>query len=55
MEYNFFHSLLKTVLRGVLLIGPLAIHLVPATWLGLTLGGVLVLGFDKLKAVYTSL
>lgn len=55
MNYNFLHSFLKTIVRGLLLVGPMAIHFLPATWMSITLGGLLVLFFDWLKAFYATL
>jgi hypothetical protein len=54
-NYSFGQSVLKTLIRGVLLLGPIAIHFLPVGWMSMTLGGALVLIFDWLKAKYPSL
>ncbi len=54
-QYSFWKSFGKTVVRLAILAIPLLIHWLPATWLNLTVSGVLMLGFDWSKAKWTTL
>lgn len=55
MKYNFWHSVFKTIVRLFILGSPLLLALLPKTWMDLTLSGVLMLAFDKAKAIYLKL
>ncbi len=50
MEYNFFKSLFKTVIRLGLVAIPLIVAILPLEWQNLTLGGALMLLLDYLKS-----
>lgn len=52
-NYNFVHSIAKTLIRVALIALPLIIASLPVSVSSLTIGGVLMLGFDALKAKYS--
>ncbi len=53
-EYSFAKSFGKTVIRVCVLLIPIAMTWLPAEWMNITLGGVLMMIFDWLKAKYAS-
>jgi len=55
LKYNWVHGILKLVVKGGVLLIPLAMNFIPETWLQLTVGGVLYLLVDYLQKLYTSL
>lgn len=55
MQYNFWHSVLKTLVRLSIILIPVAMTWLPKEWMNITLGGGLMLSFDWLKAKFASL
>jgi len=54
-KYSFWTSFIKTLVRLGIMLLPVAMTFLPQEWMNITLGGVLMMVFDKLKAQYNVL
>ena len=52
MQYSFWKGVKKAVLSVILVGAPVVLSALPAEWMNLTVGGVLVLAVNFLKVKY---
>lgn len=55
MQYNFWRSLLKAIVKGTLFMLPVAMTLLPAVWMNMTLGTAFYMVIDWCQKKYTTL